>query len=89
MSAHSLLILAALVGGCSVASAASAEQFNVQSSAVLVKTSLSFSSNQPRNFTLRENSPNGASAWQKSALTPCSVVHRSPAKILCAVWRGN
>jgi len=22
-------------------------------------------------------------------LTPCSVVHRSPAKILCAVWRGN
>ena len=54
MSAHSLLILAALVGGCSVASAASAEQFNVQSSAVLVKTSLSFSSNQPRNFTLRE-----------------------------------
>jgi hypothetical protein len=54
MSAHSLLILAALVGGCSVASPASAEQFNVQSSAVLVKTSLSFSSNQPRNFTLRE-----------------------------------
>jgi hypothetical protein len=44
MSAHSLLILAALVGGCSVASPASAEQFNVQSS----------SSNQPRNFTLRE-----------------------------------
>jgi len=47
MSAHSLLILAALVAACSLASSASAEQF-------LVQTSLSFSSNRPRNFTLRE-----------------------------------
>jgi hypothetical protein len=87
MSPRSFLISAALVGACLVASAASAEQFNVQSNAVLVKTSLSFSLKDillPAN-----NSPNGASAWQKSALTPCSVVHRSPAKILCAVWRGN
>jgi hypothetical protein len=47
MSPRSLLILAALVGGCLVASPASAEKS-------LVKTSLSFSSNHPRNFTLRE-----------------------------------
>jgi len=54
MSPRSFLISAALVGACLVASAASAEQFNVQSNAVLVKTSLSFSLNQPRHFTPRE-----------------------------------
>ena len=42
-----LLILAALVGCCSVASPSSAER-------LLLKTSFSFSSSQPRNFTVRE-----------------------------------